>query len=130
MNQVIHRQIAAFYGRTTLTVPADATIVNVQPSSNGWSVYYTCLEPDGAPAPTRTLELVSLKTGVPFPIGATYLMTIRGGLHLLSMTAAQAAAYDAQYPAINEADADTELPAHEPESSAAPADNDPDTNGE
>lgn len=114
LRQVTFRYIAKPLGRTTLTVPIDANFNTALPSSHGWSCYFTHLDPELNPtAATRKVEVASVKTGTPMPVGATWITALRGGAHLFMMTPEQAAIYDSDYPTINEGDADMEIPPHE-----------------
>ncbi len=105
---VIHRYQIAPLGLTVVNMPKGARVVNVQPGSKGWNVYASHITPPAdKPLEMQQRGFVSLKTGTEFPVGANYLTTIRGGLHVLELpTAGHVQDWLDLYPQIDEKDAD------------------------
>jgi hypothetical protein len=97
-------------------MPKGARVVSVEPGSKGWNVYASHITPPAdKPLEMAQRGFVSLKTGTEFPVGANYLTTIRGGLHVLELpTAGHVQDWHDLYPQIDESAAEATIQPHNP----------------
>lgn len=115
---VVHRYKVAPTGISKAAMPKGAHILCITAHPQGLQIFATHEVPEDADATPETEErfFVLAKTGVPYPVGAQWHTSIvigGHGFHVFELTTPeQRDAWEAMYPAINEADAGLAIDPH------------------